>query len=127
MKKADKKGFNLIELMIVVAIIGILAAIAIPNFLNYMCKSKQSEARQMLGTIATGEEAFYAENNRYTQTKSSINFTTKGTPKYVYSIPTATATQFLARARSTQIKGTAPDNWYTTQRKNISNATNACD
>ena len=61
-----KTGFTLIELLIVVAIIGIMAAIAIPNFLNYMCKSKQSEAKVGLGTLATGEEAYFVEYDSYT-------------------------------------------------------------
>ncbi|WP_414645174.1 type IV pilin protein, partial [Candidatus Deferrimicrobium sp.] len=51
--KKGKKGFTLIELMIVVAIIGILAAIAIPNFLRFQAKSKQSEAKTNLGGIFT--------------------------------------------------------------------------
>lgn len=57
----SNKGFTLIELMIVVAIIGILAAIAIPNFLQYQLKSKQSEAKVNLGAIKTSEIAFNAE------------------------------------------------------------------
>ena len=57
----SSKGFTLIELMIVVAIIGILAAIAIPNFLQYQLKSKQSEAKVNLGAIKTSEVAFQAE------------------------------------------------------------------
>ena len=60
----SKKGFTLIELMIVVAIIGILAAIAIPNFLKFQAKSKQSEAKSNLGAIFTGELAYYGEQNR---------------------------------------------------------------
>lgn len=51
----SRKGFTLIELMIVVAIIGILAAIAIPNFLTYQLKSRQSEARTNLGGIRSSE------------------------------------------------------------------------
>ena len=61
----DSKGFTLIELMIVVAIIGILAAIAIPNFLRYQLKSKTSEAKTNIGAIRTSEEAFAAENDEY--------------------------------------------------------------
>ena len=57
----SQKGFTLIELMIVVAIIGILAAIAIPNFLTYQLKSRQSEAKVNLGAIKTSMIAFQAE------------------------------------------------------------------
>jgi type IV pilus assembly protein PilA len=60
-----QKGFTLIELMIVVAIIGILAAIAIPNFLQYQMKAKTSEAKQNLGGIKTSEVAFFAEQGFY--------------------------------------------------------------
>jgi type IV pilus assembly protein PilA len=60
-----QKGFTLIELMIVVAIIGILAAIAIPNFLTYQLKSRQSEAKTNLQAIKTSEVAFQAERGCY--------------------------------------------------------------
>ena len=56
-----KKGFTLIELMIVVAIVGILAAIAIPNFLRFQAKSRQAEAKANLGAIYTALEAFRGE------------------------------------------------------------------
>ncbi len=60
-----QEGFTLIELMIVVAIIGILAAIAIPNFLQYQLKSRQSEAKTNLMAIKTSEVAFQAEQGCY--------------------------------------------------------------
>lgn len=60
-----QKGFTLIELMIVVAIIGILAAIAIPNFLTYQLKSRQSEAKVNLNAIKTSEISFNAERGCY--------------------------------------------------------------
>jgi type IV pilus assembly protein PilA len=67
MFKALRKqgGFTLIELMIVVAIIGILAAIAIPNFLQYQLKSRQSEAKTNLMAIKTSQVAFQAEQGCY--------------------------------------------------------------
>ncbi len=68
MKKTNRKGFTLIELMIVVAIIGILAAIAIPNFIRYQLRSKTTEAKVVLGGIKTSEESFRAEYDNYADT-----------------------------------------------------------
>jgi type IV pilus assembly protein PilA len=56
--KDRHKGFTLIELMIVVAIIGIMSAISIPNFLKFQCKAKQSEARATLKGIFTVESIY---------------------------------------------------------------------
>jgi len=61
----NSKGFTLIELLIVVAIIGILAAIAIPQFASYRQKAYNSAAQSDLRTIRTQVEAFYAENFHY--------------------------------------------------------------
>ena len=58
-------GFTLIELMIVVAIIGILAAIAIPNFLKFQLKAKTSEGKTNLAAIRTAEESVFAEYGAY--------------------------------------------------------------
>ena len=63
--RKDSKGFTLVELMIVVAIIGILAAIAIPNFRNYQMKSKTAEAKTNIGAIRTSQESYQAENDTY--------------------------------------------------------------
>jgi type IV pilus assembly protein PilA len=60
-----KGGFTLIELMIVVAIIGILAAIAIPNFLQFQLRSKTGEAKTNIAAIRTAEEGYFAEYNNY--------------------------------------------------------------
>ena len=62
----NRKGFTLIELMIVVAIIGILAAIAIPSFLAMQLRAKRSELPTNLDAIRTAEKAYHAEWDNYT-------------------------------------------------------------
>ncbi len=86
-KLRSKKGFTLIELMIVVAIIGILAAIAIPNFLKFQAKSKMSEAKTNLGAIYTGQLAYFGEQNKYSDF-NAINWNPAGTPRYHFALGT---------------------------------------
>lgn len=59
------KGFTLIELLIVVAIIAILAAIAVPNFLEAQVRSKVSRTKADMRTLATAIESYFVDNNRY--------------------------------------------------------------
>ena len=71
------RGFTLIELLIVVAIIAILAAIAVPNFLEAQVRAKVSRVKSDLRSIATGLESYFIDNNAYpvytTDTTSSSN------------------------------------------------------
>ena len=64
-KMKNRKGFTLIELMIVVAIIGILAAIAIPQFASYRQRAQDSAAKSALKNLATAQEDYYAQNDTY--------------------------------------------------------------
>lgn len=64
-KLRNRKGFTLIELLIVVAIIGILAAIAIPQFASYREKSYNSASVSDLKNLKTAMESYYADNQKY--------------------------------------------------------------
>lgn len=67
MKGKDRKtkGFTLVELMVVVGIVGILASVAIPKFMDASQKAKVSEFPTILSAVYTGEIAYYAEQGRY--------------------------------------------------------------
>jgi type IV pilus assembly protein PilA len=126
----NKKGFTLIELMIVVAIIGILAAIAIPNFLNYQCKARQSEAKTALGTIRTLQEAYTAEYDGYSNDSGNIGFSMKGQSKYsitgitVADVAPGTNNSYTATATGTG--NMAGDEWTMTHNGVLTNTNNTC-
>src|SRR5918911_1892976 len=82
--KRLQKGFTLIELMIVVAIIGILAAIAIPNFIKFQARSKQSEAKANLKAVFTAQKAFFQEKDRFSSLIGEIGFSPERNNRYAY-------------------------------------------
>jgi prepilin-type N-terminal cleavage/methylation domain-containing protein len=93
-----QKGFTLIELMIVVVIIGILAALAIPRFMSATVKAKESEAKTILKQIYTLESTYRQEAGQYTAVLADIGFDVPTNSKFVYAIDAAAANTFTASA-----------------------------
>lgn len=75
MKKTSKKGFTLIELIVVIAILGILAAILIPQFVGFQDKARVKAAVSEAASVATAIDAYYAESGVYPTdtTKSDLD------------------------------------------------------
>jgi len=72
------RGVTLLELMIVIVVLGILAAVAYPNYRDAAARAKRSEARAALLQIATQQERLYLQNNSYTTDMSRLGFANAG-------------------------------------------------
>ncbi|RMF97390.1 MAG: prepilin-type N-terminal cleavage/methylation domain-containing protein [Candidatus Schekmanbacteria bacterium] len=92
-----KKGFSLIELVIIVGIIGIIAALATPLYLSYRKKAIQVEAKTNLLDIYKFEIMYFSENQEFTADKKKLGFDPKSNPRYEYEI-VAIGNSFTAKA-----------------------------
>jgi len=97
-----QNGFTLIELMITVAIVGILAAIALPAYSDYVIRGKLAEAHAQLLTLRSAAEQYFQDNRTY------IGFpcTAAGTKYFTYTCTNLTATTYTANATGVASEGT---------------------
>jgi type IV pilus assembly protein PilE len=104
MKKKQQKndGFTLIELMITVAIIGILAAVAYPSYTDFMLRSNRSEAQRELMRYANLQEQVFVDNRSYASNMKGLGETTltvrTASKNYLIKVTGQTATSFTLRA-----------------------------
>ena len=93
----NRKGFTLVEVLIVVIIIGILAAIGVPQFANSIEKAKGGEARAGLGHLQTGEKVYFAENEYYSTNTGDLDITLSQR-YWTFTISSPTSTTYTATA-----------------------------
>ena len=119
-RRAGCVGFTLIELMIVVAVMGILAAIAYPSYMDSVRKSRRADATSALLNLAARQERFYTEHNSYTNDLSytacsGLNYSTASpvkTPDGHYTI-TVTVTPNGAPVFNAACRPTTPATSFT--------------
>ncbi|MBD2106849.1 type IV pilin-like G/H family protein [Nodosilinea sp. FACHB-13] len=82
-----ERGFTLIELMVVVVILGVLATVALPSFLNQAARSKQARALKYVGTINRAQQAFFVEHSRFATSTDELGFARENAPPdYTYTM-----------------------------------------
>jgi type IV pilus assembly protein PilE len=103
--KASKKGFTLVELMIVVAIVAILVALALPSYARYIRKANRGEAQQLLMNWANNQEIWRANNLLYAD-EGDIAVPTHDRYRFTVTNETATTYTLTATALNDQLKDT---------------------
>ena len=120
-----KKGFSLLEVMIVVVIIGILATLAYPSLGGYLQRSKQTEAKVSLSAVYTAQKIYFATNQAYADSLGKLDLELESGKRSRYEITlTGDSSSFTANVRGNLDDDTALEIWTIDQNKNLQNIMN---
>ncbi len=108
-KPSQQRGFTLIELMITVAVVGILAGIAIPAYKEYVQKSRRAEAIAGLQDLRLEQAKYRANNPQYAGDLATLGWTDLATDAYVFSVESSSSTAFLITAKPDSSTSTGAD------------------
>ena len=118
-RKSDDKGFTLVEVLVVIIILGILAAVALPSFLGQSAKAKQTEAKQIIGVINRSQTAYRSEKQQFANqfdllaTGTLSGGTTSNTSNYSYTLVGLTDfASITAAATDANLKAYSGGNTY---------------
>ena len=109
-QKIAQSGITLIELMIVLAVLSVLAAIALPSYEQVMERARRSEAREALSDFSARQEQFFLDNTTYASVVSVLGrnaLTENG--YYIISVPTFTAVSYTLQATAQASQGDDTD------------------
>ena len=100
----SRRGFTLIELMLVVVILGIIAAFAYPTFLDQVYKSRRGDGKAMLMSVASKQQQFYLDNKTFTNSMTAMGYSADPEDSsegyYRVDVTAASATAYTLRARA---------------------------
>ena len=114
-------GFSLMEVMIVVVIIGILAALAYPSLEKYLKIARQTEAKTNLSAIYTAQKIYFTLHQSYAEVIKKLDLSLAQGDPYTFTIQEASTSTFKAQAEGNIDDDAALDTWTIDQDKNLLN------
>lgn len=109
--RTRQKGFTLLEMVVVVAVIGILLGIAIPSYQNYVIRSNRTEGQALLSDAAARQERYYSQNPGvgYTKDVAKLGMSSANSPNNLYNLTIATPTSTTYTLTATPINSQTRD------------------
>jgi prepilin-type N-terminal cleavage/methylation domain-containing protein len=122
-----KNGFTLIEMLITIAVMGVIVAIALPQYSKYVAKSRQQDAKAQLMAVQQAQEIYKLQYGTYTTITANLSGWKAISGRYTFAVTAAAATTFSASATGNIDGDATSDVWTMDQDGSLLNTSNDVD